>query len=296
MNPADMAAIAAVLASAGAYLILTAFGRPAQGRSSTGESKPDQVRRSVRTWMVQAGLSEVSAGTFIAALAAAGMAGALGGYLIFDSVAASAAAGILAGAFPLASYRRRRQESLDAARDAWPSILEEIRMRAGSLGQSVPQALFEAGRRAPAQWREAFAVAERDWQLTTDFGATTATLKAALVDSTADAVCETLLVAHELGGSDLDGRIADLVEDRLADLQARKEAAAKQAGVRFARRFVLLVPLGMALVGLSIGSGRSAYSSSGGQVAVIVGLLALAGCWVWSGRLLRVGRSPRVFG
>jgi tight adherence protein B len=245
--------------------------------------------------MLQAGLAEVSPGTFTAALGAAAFGGGLGGYLIFDSLSASLVAGLLAGAFPLASYRQRRQESLDAARDAWPSILEEIRMRAGSLGQSVPQALFEAGRRAPVQWREAFAVAERDWQLTTDFAATTATLKAALVDATADAVCETLLVAHELGGSDLDGRIADLVEDRLADLQARKEATAKQAGVRFARRFVLLVPLGMALVGLSIGSGRAAYSSPGGQIAVIVGLLALAACWVWSGRLLRVGRSPRVF-
>jgi hypothetical protein len=33
-----------------------------------------------------------------------------------------------------------------------------------------------------------------------------------------------------------------------------------QAGVRFARRFVLLVPLGVALVGLSVGNGRAAYA------------------------------------
>ncbi len=296
MSAPDVAAVAAVLAGCGVYLILSAFGAEARTRSTVAEPQGKRLRRSIRTWMVQAGLADVSSGTFSAALAAAGLIGALGSYLVFDSVVSSVVAGILAGGFPLASYRRRRQAGIEAAMDAWPSILEEIRMRAGSLGQSVPQALFEAGRRAPDQWTPAFAVAERDWQLTTDFAATTATLKEALVDSTADAVCETLLVAHELGGSDLDDRIGDLIEDRLADLQARKEASAKQAGVRFARRFVLLVPLGMALAGLSIGSGRAAYSSPGGQLAVVAGLLALAACWVWSGRLLRVGRPPRVFG
>ena len=168
-------------------------------------------------------------------------------------------------------------------------------MRAGSMGQSVPQALFEAGRTSPPAWRHAFALAEREWLLTTDFAGTTAALKQALADPTADAVCETLLVAHEVGGSDVDRRLADLIEDRISDLQARKEAASKQAGVRFARKFVLLVPLGMALAGLSIGSGRTAYSSAGGQVAVIVALLAVAGCWAWSGRLLRVDNPPRVF-
>jgi tight adherence protein B len=67
------------------------------------------------------------------------------------------------------------------------------------------------------------------------------------------------------------------------------------AGVRFARRFVLLVPLGMAVAGLSIGTGRSAYETAGGQLAVAVGLLSVAGCWIWSGRLMRVPGEPRVF-
>ena len=37
---------------------------------------------------------------------------------------------------------------------------------------------------------------------------------------------------------------------------------AKQAGVRFARRFVLIVPVGMAVAGLSIGTGREAYRTA----------------------------------
>jgi len=70
---------------------------------------------------------------------------------------------------------------------------------------------------------------------------------------------------------------------------------ADRAGVRFARRFVLLVPLGMALVGMSIGNGRAAYATPWGQVMVAVGLLVIVACWAWAGRLLRLPEEERVF-
>jgi tight adherence protein B len=65
--------------------------------------------------------------------------------------------------------------------------------------------------------------------------------------------------------------------------------------VLFARRFVLAVPLGMALVGLSIGTGRQAYATAFGQTMVVVGVAAVVLCWVWAGRLLRLPEEQRVF-
>jgi tight adherence protein B len=126
----------------------------------------------------------------------------------------------------------------------------------------------------------AFAAAHREWLMSTDFPRTVAVLKERLADPTADATCETLLVAHGLGGSDLDRRLEALIDDRIQDVQGRKDARAKQAGVRFARRFVLVVPLGMALAGMSVGNGRSAYATPTGQLAVAIGIGAVVGCWV----------------
>ena len=116
-----------------------------------------------------------------------------------------------------------------------------------------------------------------------------------MADPTADAACETLLVAHEVGGTDLDRRLDALIEDRVIDVQGRKDAAAKQAGVRFARRFVLLVPAGMAFVGMSIGDGRAAYATPWGQTMVAIGILGIVACWLWAGRLLRLPQEERVF-
>jgi tight adherence protein B len=227
-------------------------------------------------------------------LAAGGLA-ALGALALFGAVVPVVVAGGLGAAAPLAAARSARESQTRRARDAWPRLIEEMRLQTGALGRSVPQALFAVGRRAPAEMAPAFDRAEREWQLTTDFERTISVLKAGLADATADATLETLLVAHQIGGTDLDGRLAALVEDRILDQQGRKDTEAKQAGVRFARRFVLIVPAGMALAGLSIGTGRQAYQSPLGQAAVAAGMGVIALCWWWAGRLMRLPGEERVF-
>jgi tight adherence protein B len=159
-----------------------------------------------------------------------------------------------------------------------------------------PQALFDVGERAPDDLQPAFDAARREWLLSTDFERTIAVLMARLADPTADAVCETLLVAHQIGGNDIDRCLTALIDDRILDLQGRKDAAARQAGARFARWFTLAVPLGMALVGLSIGTGRAAYATPAGQALVAVGLGLMALCWLWAGQILRMPSEHRVFG
>ncbi len=298
MNPLGrpfLGVAAALLASFGAYLIYTAavFGWRGIGPRRAGVAQPR--RHSLRVWLGQTGLGQVGTGELAGAVGVLFVVGALAGYVLFDSVLPAIVVGCLTACTPLSAYRARRRARLAAASEAWPRMLEELRLLTGSVGRSIPQALFEVGRRAPAEWRPAFAAAEREWLLTTDFARTMSLLKDNLADPTADVVCETVLVAHEIGGSDLEGKLQDLIEDRVADVQGRKDAESRQAGVRFARRFVLLVPLGMTVAGLSIGTGRQAYATPGGQLAVVVGLIAVAACWIWSGKIMRVPQQPRVF-
>ena len=176
-------------------------------------------------------------------------------------------------------------------------MIEEIRILTGSLGRSIPQALFEVGRRGPEELRPAFEAAHREWLLSTDFARTVDVLKARLADPTADAACETLLVAHELGGTDLDRRLEALIEDRLQDTQGRKDARAKQAGVRFARRFVLIVPA-------RHGARRACRSATAGRPTSTAARPAARRrrrsawsslCWVWAGRIMRLPDEERVF-
>jgi tight adherence protein B len=255
--------------------------------------RPKQHRTS---WPVQAGLDGVDAKEFAAVVAALFGIGAAVGYAVFAGPLPALATGTFAASLPPASYRSRRLRRRSDAREAWPRMIEELRLLTSSLGRSIPQALFEVGRRGPVDMQPAFEAAEREWLLTTDFARTISMLKAKLADPAADAACETLLVAYEVGGTDLDRRLEALAEDRTADLHGRKDARSKQAGVRFARRFVLVVPLGMAVAGLSIGTGRAAYQTPIGQALVVAGIVCVAGCWMWAGRLMRLPEEDRVFG
>lgn len=294
---------ALILAVVAGYGVHLAFTSRAVGWSGLAPGpRPNRAARHgtpsrdrAREWLAQAGLGEVGPVEFATVLGGLFVVGTTAGALIFGGVLPAVLLGAFAGSAPIATYRRRRAARLERARDAWPRMIEEIRIFTGSAGRSVPQALFEVGLNGPVELRPAFEAAQREWLLSTDFGRTLEVLKRRLADPTADSACETLLIAHELGGTDLDHRLEALADDRRQDMQGRKDARARQAGVKFARRFVLIVPLGMAVVGLSIGNGRAAYQTPLGQLVVVLALALVVACWVWSGRIMRLPDEQRVF-
>ncbi|MDP8976598.1 MAG: hypothetical protein M3N28_09615 [Actinomycetota bacterium] len=290
-----MGLLLALMGAYGVFLVYTAVAFGWQGVGLGPAVSREAPRRRAADWLAQAGLEDVETKEFVAVTLALVLLGSALAYALFGGFLPTLVAAAFASTLPVTSYRSRRQRRRAEARETWPRMIEEIRIQTGSVGRSIPQALFEVGRRGPEELRPAFAAGEREWRLSTDFARTVATLKDRLADASADATLETLLVAHEVGGSNLDGRLAALIEDRLQDLHGRKDARAKQAGVRFARWFVLVVPLGMTLAGLSIGTGRHAYQTAMGQLAVAAGLACVGGCWVWAGRLMKLPEEERVF-
>jgi tight adherence protein B len=287
------ALLLAGIGALGTYLVVTSvlFGWRDLRRPSPRPGR----RRHLADWLVQAGLGDVR-WSEVALLCVVLAAGAfLGALALFGGLVPAAVAALAAMSAPVLSSRSRRRRRMVAAQEAWPRLIEEVRVLTGSAGMSIPQALFHAGRRVPAELRGAFDAAQREWHLTTRFDRALAALKAGLADPTADAACETLLVAHEVGGIDLDRRLIDLADDRLADVQGRKDARARQAGARFARVFVLVAPSGMALVGLGIGDGRAAYGTATGQVLVLAAIVVTLACWAWAGQIMRLPAERRVF-
>jgi tight adherence protein B len=119
-------------------------------------------------------------------------------------------------------------------------------------------------------------------------------LKDHLDDASVDATCETLLIIHDVGG-DVDSRLAALAEDRRQDLRDRRESDARQSGARFARWFVIAVPVGMALAGANVGDGVASYRTATAQVVVLGAIVLVAACWWWAGAVMRLPDEERVF-
>lgn len=287
--------LVASTAAYGTFLLYTAFAFRWRGLGLGPKVGSSRLRRPrVRDWMTQAGLGDVGTGEFVGVVTILALVSGLVGAALFGGLLPALALAAFGGSAPVASYRFRRTQRRARSQEAWPRMIEEIRLRTGALGRSIPQALFEVGARGPRELRPAFDEAHREWLLTTDFERTVAVLKDQLADPTADVTCETLLVAHQLGGADLGRRLTALAEDRIQDVQGRKDARAKQAGARLARRFVILVPIGMAVVGLQIGEGRAAYGTVHGQVVVLVAIALVAICWAWASQIMRLPETERV--
>ncbi|MEJ5254757.1 MAG: type II secretion system F family protein [Acidimicrobiales bacterium] len=300
MEAVLIALLLSVSAASGVHLLFTrvALGRrelPNLASLWTRRGAPAESRRGIRRWLDRAGLAELSVRDVAAVAILLFTMGAALAFVVFGGVAPALVTGLFAASFPLAAHRQRARSRRAASADAWPRLIDEIRILTGSVGRSIPQALFEAGRNGPPELRDAFEAAHREWRISTDFERTLRVLKHRLDDPTADVVCETLLTAHEIGGSDLDQRLESLADDRRSELQYRKDARARQAGVRFARRFVLIVPLGMAVAGLSVGNGREAYATPTGQLLVVAALGMVIACWIWAGQIMKLPEAERVF-
>jgi tight adherence protein B len=282
--------LAAALAALGTALVLSWTPARPSGVPAATPTR-EHPARGRRLWVVGSG--DVPPRTLATGAGLAVAAGAVALWWSPTPVTALAAASGAAVA-PIVWRRRQARSARRLASAAWPRLLDDLRVRTGALGRPIPQALLEVGARGPLELRPAFAEAAREWSLTTDLSRALHVLKDHLEDPTADAVCETLLVAHEVGG-DLDARLAALAEDRRRDLRHRAEAEARQAGARVARWFVLVVPAGMALAGSRLGEGTGAFSSPGAQLATGVAVAMIAVCWWWAGHIMRLPDRPRVF-
>jgi tight adherence protein B len=296
MTPGLAAFLLSLAAAYGVFLVYTAvvFGWRGLGVSPS----PLRARRHGRgldEYLTQAGLENVRVVEFAAVSSVLFIVGVGLGWAIWGGWIAPAAVGLGAASFPLAAARSRRAARRELARENWPRLIEEIRLQTVSLGRPVPEALLSVGLRGPEEMHAAFLAARREWLISTDFDRTLRVLKENLADPTADAVCETLLIAHEVGGTDVDRRLRALIDDRIQDLHGRKDAKAKQAGARFARLFVLIVPVGMAIVGMAIGDGRRAYASTFAQLLILAAFSLIAVCWIWAGHLMKLPEEERVF-
>lgn len=284
----------AIVAGYGVHLLYSAVVFEWDG-IQPGPKAPETNATEKSHYIENLGLGDFDPRSLAGAIAILALLGFTFGIVLFGRPLPAILIALFAATVPIGVARFRHERTLQLAHQEWPALIEEIRLLTGSLGRSIPQATFEVGLRSRGGLQPAFEEAHREWTVSTDFARAMKVLKSELAHNTADVVAETLLTAHELGGGEVGNRLAALSQDRLTDQQHRRDAVARQSGVRFARWFTLIVPVGMALVGISIGDGREAYADPIGQALVAVALLLTLACWLWAGYVMRLPEEDRVF-
>jgi len=231
----------------------------------------------------------VLTGSVLAVLSAMAATGIFGFGLVALLTAALGSGG---GA---AASRRVDERHKRLLRDTWPQLLDAVRVDLTLTQVPLGDALFGAARRLPPSLSGRFVRAEREWVNSVDLRRALAVLANDCDDPFTDVVCESLRTIAQVSARQMNRRLHDVATDLRVTVRHALDAEATLAGARFARRFVIIVPIVMALVGVWVGEGREAYQTLTGQVVGGVALLVMLACWWWAGRLLKLPEPPRVF-
>lgn len=165
------------------------------------------------------------------------------------------------------------------AASEWPNILSELHLRITSMGAPIHHGLFSAAKSAKATLRHAFDYSERTFAITNSIELALDSLYRDLPFTTTFRVVEALKVVLEVPGGDVAGIIADLKDDLEREWRQHNEFGARLKGVKFARNFVVIVPIAMFLAGASIG-GFGSYRGFASIVTLSLSAIVVFVCWV----------------
>lgn len=202
---------------------------------------PRRRASSIRRLLDEAGHTAVSRTSLCAAFVASGLASGVAGLLVTGMPMIGLLASAMGAAAPLLVLRRRRAARLRANRAAWPDVVDDL-ASAVRAGLSLPEAVVEAGTRAPEGLRAPFSRFADDLRVDGRFAIALDTLKAALADPVADRVVEALRVAREVGGADLGRLLRDLSDALRAQARLRDEVAARQSWTVTSARLAIAAP------------------------------------------------------
>ncbi len=194
----------------------------------------------------QAGVDGVGVGQLAAAQVGCALFAAAGVLLLTRSLAVAtcfAAFGLLLPVMLLRRMRRRRQAAL---RDVWPEAIDNL-ASAVRAGMSLPEGLSGLAVRGPAELRTAFTRFAASYRVSGRLGECLDALEADLADPVGDRVCETVRMAHEVGGTTL-ARCCVLFRSCCARTPARARSwRPARGGSVNAARLAVAAPVGGAV-------------------------------------------------
>lgn len=208
---------------------------------------------------------------------AAGLAGGSAALVITTVPTFACIAAAAASIVPTLVRKRRAKMARTARAQAWPGVLDDV-TSAVRAGLNLPEALMQAGVRAPADLRSGFQTFEQHYRRTGDFGAAMEAMRVGIGDDVFDQLVQSLAIARKVGGHDLTQALRSLGTFVRSDLQLRGELTARQSWSVNAARMAVAAPWIVLLLLSTRPSTIEAYRSATGSLVLlsVAGLSALA--------------------
>lgn len=191
----------------------------------------------------------------------AGMTGAL---------TTAIAIGVVVAWLPFAGLVSRRRRRHRRFREAWPDAIATL-IAAVRAGVSLPEACSALVERGPEELRDGWIAFTSSYRASARFSTGLLSVRAALADPVADRVVASLLLAHEVGGSDLVRVLRTLGDFVREDMRVRREIEARWSWTVTAARVAAGAPWVVLLLMSTQPEGAAAYNSRAGVITIAAG-------------------------
>lgn len=258
------------------------------GLTTSGIRRPMRLLVRLDRLTAEAGMSSLSGARLVGLSASGGLATLVCIAGLTSSLVIAGAFAVVAAWSPFAIARTRRQGRARRFREAWPDALASL-VAGVRAGVSLPECCASLAARGPADLRSGFAAFTSTYRATGSFHAGLERLKNELADPVADRVVVALMLAHEVGGSDLVRVLRALGDFVRENLRVRKEIQARWSWTVTAARVAAAAPWIVLLMMSARPEAAAAYNSATGAWVVAVGALVTV---IGYKLMLRAARLP----
>lgn len=276
-----MTTLLSALAAIGLVLIFGGLTAPPTRRRNPVLARLDElaqasgIRGVTGPWL----LAGICATWFLVFVAVAG---------ITRSLVVAVALSSVVSVVPLSVVARRVRRRRGSLRRAWPDAISTL-IASVRAGVSLPEACLALVDRGPREIRPGFSAFASSYRASGSFRAGLERLREEMADPVADRIVVALLLAQEVGGTDLVRVLRTLADFVREDVRVRREIEARWSWTLTAARLAAVAPwivLGLMATRADV---ARAYGSSTGILVILGGAAATL---VGYRLMLRAARLP----
>jgi len=215
-------------------------------------------------------------------------------FLLTHSIIIGIAFAILSGATAWTLLHKKSVKNESELVEAWPEVIDHL-MSGISSGLSLSESLSGLAARGPEILRPIFTTFRTELYKTGDFTIALTKLKTEFSHHSSDQIFEALLIAKELGGSELLQILRTLGDFLRQDLVLRREIEVKHGWIKNSAHLSAAAPWLLLLLLSTQPTTAAAYATPTGILILASGLVMTAIAYLWMNRLGQLPQTPRVF-
>jgi len=215
-------------------------------------------------------------------------------FLLTHSIIIGIAFAILSGAISWTLLHKESVKNESELVEAWPEVIDHL-MSGISSGLSLSESLSGLAASGPEILRPIFTTFRNELYKSGDFTIALTKLKTEFSHHSSDQIFEALLIAKELGGSELLQILRTLGDFLRQDLVLRREIEVKHGWIKNSAHLSAAAPWLLLLLLSTQPTTAAAYATPTGILILASGLVMTAIAYLWMNRLGQLPKTPRVF-